>query len=172
MNLKMPKFINKTVIILLTGLSIILVFALVCIVPSNKEIAKLDSDISATKTKIEVQEQLGPAYRQLTEKLKLIDKKAVLITPKPIDRAQLGSLNLKISALAEKSRMTLVAVYPDTASTESGVYYASLRGKFLDFRNFLVELGALPYLSDVQEIKIQTSSGIREFNIKMKLLVA
>ena len=68
--------------------------------------------------------------------------------------------------------MTLVAVYPDNVSAESGIYYVSLRGKFLDFRNFLVELGKLPYLSDVQEIKIQTSSGLREFNLKMRLLVA
>ncbi len=172
MKLKIPEFMKQSFVILLAGVSIILVFALICIIPSNKDIARLDSEIRNTKTKIEVQEQLGPAYRALNEKLKTIDQKAVIIVPKPIEKSQLGSFNITLSRMAQKSQMTLVAVYPDTASAESGIYYASLRGKFLDFRNFLVELGALPYLSDVQEIKIQTSSGLREFNIKMKLLVA
>jgi len=172
MKLKTPKFMNQSFLIMFAGLAIILVFALTFIIPSNKDIKKLDSDIKNTKSKIEVQEQLGPAYRSLTEKLKLIDKKAILIAPKPIERSQLGSLSSKFTGLAQTSNMTLVAVYPDNVSAESGIYYASLRGKFLDFRNFLVELGKLPYLSDVQEIKIQTSSGLREFNIKMRLLVA
>ncbi len=172
MKLKIPKFMNRSLIIMLSGFCVILVFALVCIIPSNKDRARLDSEIKNINSRIEVQEQLGPAYRQLNEKLKMIDAKAVLIKPKPIEKNQLGSFNVTLSGLAHKSKMTLVAVYPDTASAESGVYYASLRGKFLDFRNFMVELGALPYLSEVEEIKIQTSSGLREFNIKMKLLVA
>jgi len=172
MKLKIPKFMNQSFVILLAGFVIILIFALIFIVPSNKDIKKLDSEIRNTKSKIEVQEQLGPAYRSLTEKLKLIDQKAILITPKPLEKSQLGSLNVTLTGLAQNSKMTLVAVYPDNVSAESGVYYASLRGKFLDFRNFLVELGKLPYMSDIQEIKIQTSSGLREFNIKMRLLVA
>ena len=102
MKLKIPKFINQSFVILLAGLAIILIFVLIFIFPSSKDIKKLDSEIKNTKTKIEVQEQLGPAYRQLTEKLKLIDEKAILITPKPIGKNQLGYIECYINGIGSK----------------------------------------------------------------------
>lgn len=173
MNLQIPKYMNRSLLLLLAGAMIILLFALVFIIPSQRAMANLEAEIGVTKFKIETQEKLGPLYKGLTEKLNKIDKKAALPPTSPIARNKLGGFSGTISELAKKSKLVVLSVYPDTQSGDSGaVYIASIRGNFTDFRNFLVELGKLTYLEAVQEIHIHTVSGVREFNIKMKLLVS
>lgn len=172
--MNIPKHLNQSIVILLAGISVILIFALIFILPSNRALTKLDAEIGVAKFKIDTQEKLGPLYKSLTEKLKKIDNKAVLPNIRPIARDQLGSFNSTIGNMAEKAKLKVLSVYPETSSAEGGssTYNANLRGNFSDFRIFLKELGTLPYLESVQDIRILTVSGNREFNIKIKLLVS
>jgi hypothetical protein len=165
---------NQSLILIAAGIVVLAVFALVFIVPSYRDIAKLDLEIGKAKFKIETQEKLGPLYKGLEEKLKRIDRQATLSPLQPIPKSQLSSFNGAISGIALRSKLSLLSVYPETLSTDAGstVYNVNLRGNFSDFRNFLKEVGKLTYVDSVQEIQINTGKGSREFNIKIKLLVA
>jgi hypothetical protein len=175
MGLNIPKYMKQSIFLLTICAGILIVFVLVFIMPSKKEMAKLDFEIGAAKFKVETQEKLDPLYRGLQEKLKKIDNKASLPPTQPIAKSQLGNFSGTVSGMAQKSKLVLLSVYPETSSSiEPGVavYNASLRGNFVDFRNFLKEIGSLPYLDKIEDIQVNTGSGVRQFNVKMKLLVA
>ncbi len=172
--MKTPKYMNQTLLLLSVGVAVIAAFVLIFIMPSQKAMAKLDLEISKTKFKIDTHEKLGPLYKGLEEKLKKIDRQATLPAAQPIAKSQLNSFSGAVSGMARKDNLSVLSVYPETMSPESGstVYNLNLRGNFLDFRNFLKDLGKLPYVDAVQEIKIITGKGSREFTVKIKLLVA
>lgn len=165
---------NQSLILIVAGIAILAVFVLVFIMPSHSEIAKLDMEIGKAKFKIETQEKLGPLYKGLGEKLKKIDRQATLPPSQPIPRSQLNSFNSAVSGIAQRSKLSLLSVYPETLSADatSTVYNINLRGNYTDFRNFLKEIGRLTYVDTVQEIQVNTGKGLREFNVKIKLLVA
>ncbi len=165
---------NQSFILILAGIAVLAVFVLVFIMPSHKEITMLDMEIGKAKFKIETQEKLGPLYKGLEEKLKKIDRQATLPPSQPIPKSQINSFSGAVSGIAQRSKLSLLSVYPETLSSDavSTVYNVNLRGNFSDFRNFLKEIGKLTYVDTVQEIQINTGKGSREFNIKLKLLVA
>jgi len=43
----------------------------------------------------------------------------------------------------------------------------NLTGAFMDFRDFLVDLGTVPSLEVIEEIQIRAIEGSREFKIKI-----
>ena len=43
----------------------------------------------------------------------------------------------------------------------------NLTGAFMDFRNFLVDLGTIPSLEIIEEVQIRAIEGSREFKIRM-----
>jgi hypothetical protein len=47
------------------------------------------------------------------------------------------------------------------------LYNAVLEGEFANFRKMLIELGALPYLDRIEEIRIQQNPDSMEFRIKI-----
>lgn len=164
---------KQSLILLSVGVAVIVLFILFFIVPSKRQIANLENAIGIAKFKIETQEKLGPIYKGLNEKRKKIDTKTSMVSKQPLPKKQVNSISGVVSGMAQKTKLSLLSYYPETSAEEAGtVYYISLRGNFLDFRNFLKEIGSLPYVDSVQEIKVNTGKGSREFNIKVKLLVA
>jgi len=164
---------KQSLILLSAGVTLIVLFILFFIVPSTKQIANLDNAIGMAKLKIETQEKLGPLYKGLNEKLKKIDTKTSMVSKQPLSKTQVNSVSGVVSGMAQKTNLSLLSFYPETSvEGSSTIYYVSLRGNFIDFRNFLKQIGSLPYVDSVQEIKVNTGKGSREFNLKVKLLVA
>lgn len=168
-----PKYLKQSLILLSVGVAVGVLFILFFIIPSHKQIANLDNAIGMAKLKIETQEKLGPLYKGLNDKLKKIDTRTSMVNKQPLSKMQINSVSNVVSGMARKTNLSLVSFYPETtADSASALYYISLRGNFIDFRNFLKEIGSLPYVDSVQEIKVNTGKGSREFNVKVKLLVA
>jgi hypothetical protein len=46
-----------------------------------------------------------------------------------------------------------------------------LKGEFANFRKMLIELGALPYLDRIEEIRIQQNPDAMEFRIKIWIAI-
>lgn len=166
--------LSQSLILVLAGVAVLIVFFLVFVMPSTREISNLDMEIAKAKFRIDTQEKLGPLYKGLEEKLKKIDRQARLTPSQPIPKIQLNNFSGAVTGIAQKSNLSLLSVYPETinSDTASTVYNVNLRGNFTDFRNFLYEIGRLTYVDTVQEIQITTRKGSREFNVKIKLLVA
>jgi len=171
--LPIPKYMKQSLILLSVGVALIVLFILFFIVPSHKQITGLDNAIGMAKLKIETQEKIGPLYKGLNDKLKKIDTKTSMVNKQPLPKAQVNTIGNVVSNMAQKTKLSLLSFYPETAAEgASAIYYISLRGNFMDFRNFLKDIGSLPYVDSVQEIRVNTGKGSREFNVKVKLLVA
>ena len=66
---------------------------------------------------------------------------------------KIQDLNTDVSALTGKSGFLQIRI--------------NLTGAFMDFRDFLVDLGTIPSLEVIEEIQIRAIEGSREFKIKI-----
>jgi hypothetical protein len=78
--------------------------------------------------------------------------------------------------VARRSGTELVLVNPDftTLARDKGdiLINATVRGSFLQIRQFLVELGAVPYLQYIEELDIQQRTDNKEVKMKIWLNVS
>ena len=151
---------------------IILLFLLVVIFPINRYQANRAGEVKKMEYQIEAQKELGPIYLAL---LKTTENKNPRVLPNPpkttIPRAEVGKFQNALKTIAEKSGLRIVSSMPDlstlTSSSQFLLYNAVLKGEFANFRKMLIELGALPYLDRIEEIRIQQSPDSMEFRIKV-----
>ena len=76
--------------------------------------------------------------------------------------------------IAARHNLTLEEVKTDVSSMvqDSGYLMMRLRlsGDFYKFRDFLVDIGSLPFLEHIEEIDIRPLKTARELDIKLWLL--
>ena len=168
---KLPR---KTVIYLLICVGAILGFLIFAVYPNQKSLAGLDTKIKTIEEQMKEQEILFPVYENLLKKAEFKKPGAF---PFP-QRAKLGrheaeKISLIFGEKARKSNLSLVDVIPDVESLREGSDVLAvnmlMRGKLLDFRDFLIHLGEIPYLENIEEIKIQPAEGGKEFRLKVSL---
>lgn len=169
-----PKLPKKTIIYLLICVAGILGFVVFAIYPNQKSLASLDMEIERIEDQIKEQKILFPVYENLLKKVKFKKPGAF---PFPT-RARLGRheterIPLILGEKARKSNVSLVDVIPDVGSLREGSEVLALnmliKGDLLDFRNFLIHLGEIPYVKNIQEIKIQPVEGAKEFRLKVSV---
>ena len=152
----------------------ILGFVLLAIYPYQKFLAELDRDITRIETQIEEQKILFPVYKDLSERAS-VKRPVVLPFPQKakLDRNETERISFIFEEIARKSNLELSSIVPDVTSLleESGLLSVSalMKGNYFDFRNFLTELGGIPYLEHIEEIRIQPSGGAKEFRLKVWL---
>jgi hypothetical protein len=155
---------------------IILLFLLVVIFPINRYQANRAGEIKKMEYQIEAQKELGPIYLTL---LKTMENKDPRVLPNPpkttIPRAESGKFQNALKTIAEKSGLRIVSSTPDlstlTSSSRFLLHNAVLKGEFANFRKMLIELGALPYLDRIEEIRIQQYPDSMEFRIKIWIAI-
>ena len=153
---------------------IILLLLLVVIFPIHRYQANSAGEVKKMEYQIEAQKELGPIYLTL---LKTMENKDPRVLPNPpkttIPRAETGKFQNALKTIAEKSGLRTISLTPDlstlTNSSTSLLYNAVLKGEFANFRKMLIELGALPYLDRIEEIRIQQNPDSMEFRIKIWL---
>jgi hypothetical protein len=151
---------------------IILLFLLVVIFPINRYQANRAGEIKKMEYQIEAQKELGPIYLTL---LKTMENKDPRVLPNPpkttIPSAESGKFQNALKTIAEKSGLRIVSSTPDLSMLAGSppflLYNAVLEGEFANFRKMLIELGALPYLDRIEEIRIQQNPDSMEFRIKI-----
>ena len=78
--------------------------------------------------------------------------------------------------LAGKSGLKVMEVSPDVDSTLNGSGFllvnVVVKGDFFKLREFLLELGNLPYLEKIEQIKLQNIEGGKEARLKIWLVKA
>jgi hypothetical protein len=106
------------------------------------------------------------------------DRKESQILPLPekgkLPQSQIDTLPLAFSTAAKMSGMTLVSALPNLNALTGDAQFLSvdaiLRGDFIRFRKFLIQIGGLPYVQHIEEITIQKKTDVPEF--RLKILVA
>ncbi len=169
-----PTLPKKTVTYLLICVGGILGFFVFAVHPNQKSLAGLDMEIKKLDGQIKEQKILFPVYETLLKKGKFKKPGAFPFPQKAkLGRHETERISLIFGEKARKSNLSLVDVIPDveSLSEDSGVLTVNMlmKGNFLDFRDFLIHLGEIPYVENIEEIKIQPAEGIKEFSLKVSL---
>jgi len=151
----------------------VLAFIALIIYPSQRSLDQLDIEILEHQEQLEKQKVLFPVYKELFKQLKLPDTKA-LPFPKEtqLSKEQIGDVPAIFAEMARENNLE-ADVIPDVNSIPSGAgilrVNATVQGDFFGFRNFLVELGATPYLRHIETIQVKPTPEFKQFTMKLWL---
>jgi hypothetical protein len=168
---------KRSIVILLTCISGVLLFVLAGIVPQQMSVTRLDNKIASIQFQIDEQKSLYPYYQMLhagpqSGRSKVLPFPAM----SPLSRTNIDTVPSIIREQAQKAHIDMVAASPDlkTLGGEQGflLVNATLRGDFLSFRKFLIGLGGVPCLEGIEEIGIQQNEDSMEFKMKIWLAIA
>jgi hypothetical protein len=165
---------KKTVIIHLSWLGTLLIFILAVIIPFQRFMIGLDAERTDIQYRIEEQNSLLPIYQTLKTKSQAT---SVTILPTPergkLSRSMVGTVPSAIRGIAGNASMEAVSVLPDLNALANQSRYLLLhtvvRGDVMNFRKFLIGVGALPYLERIEEIEIRQDPDFTEFRMKIRL---
>ena len=162
---------QSLVLFLLCGAGIVALIFLV-ILPSQKASAELDREIEELSSRIERQRILKPVFKSLFEKAKAKNStKLPTIQKTKLARDEIPKLINHFQDLAQRHHLTLQEISPDVNSLKDGsghlLMNLSLTGEFLNFRDFLIDVGALPSLEHTEELKIRSVKTTRELRLKL-----
>jgi hypothetical protein len=168
------KTYGRSAVYLVVSTVLIVAFILLVLYPTYRSLDKLDIEIVGVKQRIEKQKSLLPLYYELAKKSKRVVPDEL---PLP-ERRKFSESDIKLipsifKNIALKSGTEILSVNPDvtTLTDKSDVILvnAATKGDFSGLRNFLIEIGKLPYLKGIERIEIQQKAVNKELKIKMWL---
>jgi Tfp pilus assembly protein PilO len=171
---KIPK---KTLSYLVICGGIIILVVGLGIIPLYRYNSNRAQAVQNIQHQIDEQKELRQVYQLIR---KASEKKEVHSLPNPA-KAKLSNQDLdkfQNSFLAEvaTSGMTTVSLMPDVKTmavgSQSLLYNAAITGEFTNFRRLLIGLGALPYITQIEEINIEQTSDAMEFKLKIWIALA
>ena len=152
----------------------ILVFIFLIILPSQNTAADLDKNIEELKARIDEQRILTPVFHSLLARAKGKNPTELPLTQKTKSaRGEVKNISSQIKKIAQGCGLHLAEITPDVNSLKQSSGYLSMNiivtGDFFNFRKFLIELGSIPSLESIQEIKIRPIEESREIKLKIWL---
>jgi Tfp pilus assembly protein PilO len=150
----------------------VLFFVFFVIIPTQKTTAELDKEYEKISDRIEEQRILKPVFESL---LKQAKKKSPTDLPSAkrvaLDRSDISKLSESLQEMAFRHGLKIQDLNTDVPDLTGQSGYLQIRinltGGFMAFRDFLVDLGAIPSLENIEEIQIRAIEGSREFKIKL-----
>jgi hypothetical protein len=152
----------------------IIAFVFMIILPYNRAAQELDQETRTLKNRIDEQRILLPVFNNLIN-LTQQPQSAILPTPKKgkLAREDINAILALFQELARHNALKVVEVTPDINSiSDSSGYMMTrliLQGDFLNFRNFLLDLGTIPSFENVEEVAIRPIEGSREMRLQIWL---
>lgn len=154
---------------------VILVIILLMIYPDYRTLAALDKNIKQLNTKIETHELLSPLFQKMLTEVELkLPEGVAFPKAEKLSQEKAERIVSVFHELAGKSGIKVVEVSPDVESTLDGSGFVLMNvvvtGDFFKLREFLMELGNLPYLEKIEQIKLQNIDGGKEVRLKIWLV--
>ena len=134
-------------------------------------------DVKKIQNQIDEQKALGPVHDSL---IRITQTKDVYRFPNPhrikLTRQEIDKFQDSVRSAAGKSGLMNVFLLPDV-KTVSGtspnlLYNVTMKGELANFRRFLIGLGAVPYVDQIEEIHIKQFGDAMEFKIKIWVALA
>ena len=152
----------------------ILVFILLIILPTQRTSAELDSDIEKLHALIDEQRILVPVFDNLLKQVKKKGPTNLPATKKvKLARGDINKISEQLLAIARSCDLDLHDIQTDVNSMKNNDKYLLVRihatGDFIKFREFLMDLGKMPSLEQMEEIHIRAIETTREFKVKIRL---
>ena len=166
---------NVTVMIIF--LVVILAFGYFFNFRSRQLSFEYDRQTAALRTELAKQKIFQPAYARLLEQSELhLPENLPMPERSPLPREQIAALPEVYRELTDETNTDFQIVIPDITFLGKDSKWLRLdvlvKGQFFDLRDFLLELGKLPYLEHIEQVKVQTTRAAKECTIKMWLAVA
>lgn len=154
---------------------VILVIILLMIYPDYRTLTALDTNIKQLNTKIETQNLLFPLFQKMLTEIDLkLPEGAAFPKEEKLTQEKAESIVSLFHELAGKSGLKVVEVSPDVDSSLNGSGFVLMnivvKGDFSKLREFLLELGNLPYLEKIEQIKLKNIEGGMEVRLKIWLV--
>jgi len=164
----------RSVIYLLISIVIVAAVILLVLYPYYKSLNNLDMEIAGFKQRITTQKELLPLYTKLLEKSEMsAPDKFSLPEKSSLPKNNIDLIPSIFKGLARKSNTEIISVNPDFTTISKGqgsiLINATVRGSFSGLRDFLTELGKVPYVQQIEEIEIQQRSADKELRMKLWL---
>jgi len=152
----------------------IVVFIFLIIIPSQRTSVLLDEEIVKLGDRIEEQRILKPLFESLLKSAKNKNPTELPLTPKAkLAYGEIGNLSDRLQAMASNHNLRLQEIKTDfnAVTGNSGYLMMSLNvtGDFMQFRDFMIELGTIPSLEHIEEIQIRAIEASREIKLKIWL---
>ncbi len=162
---------QSLIYILICGVGVLL-FVFFIIIPTQKTVADLDKEYKKISDRIEEQRILKPVFDSL---LKQAKKKNPTDLPSAkrvaLNRRDISKVSESLQEMAFRHGLKIQDLNTDVPDLtgKSGFLQISinLTGAFMDFRDFLLDLGTIPALETIEEIQIRAIEGGREFKLKL-----
>jgi hypothetical protein len=158
---------------LLCGAGII-AFVFLIIIPNNNAAAELDREIEKINNSIEQQRILRPVFDSLLQRAK---KKTPTELPKikkkKLARDEINQVSARLQDMAARHKLEIRNIKTDVNEIMKNTGFLLMRvqavGDLMDFREFLLDLGTIPALEQIEEIKVTAIAGTRQFQLKIWL---
>lgn len=134
--------------------------------------AELDRDIETLKDRVEQQKILRPVFDNLLERAKR-DHPTQLPAIKRVklERGDINKVTAHLQSIAGRHGLEIQDIRTDVNAMMTNTGYMQMRihatGDFMNFRGFLVDLGTIPSLEQVEEIIIRAIEQNREYKLKI-----
>ena len=169
--LKLPK--RSIVVILVCGAGLLGIF-LLTLYANYRTLEKLETKIAGLNDQIKGQELFAPVFQELFKKIQ-IKKIGGIQFPEPAKllRDDSGKILSILQDIALANELKVEAMAPDVDSSIDGSKHLMINivllGEFFELRKFLLQLMSIPYLEHIEQIKIKTVEGAKEFRLRVWL---
>lgn len=174
--IQIGKIPGRSVMYLVLCVVILIIFYFAALYPYQQSLDAIDEKTAQVANLIEKQMTLLPLYEEMVKRGK--DKiRGNLPVPdvKAISMGEIDAVAPLFKKMADESGMAVVSIKPAvlalTKESDDMMVTLHLRGQFLDFRKFLIEVGGLPSLSRVEEIEIRQEAGHEDFYLTVRLAI-
>ena len=150
----------------------ILFFIFMIIIPSQNLSVELDHDIEDLKDRIEQQRILRPIFSSLLEKAKREYPTQLPATQRvKLERGDINKVTEILQDIAGRHDLNIQDIRTDVNAMMANSEFIQMRihatGDFMRFRGFLVDLGTIPSLEQIEEIIIRAIEQNREYKLKV-----
>lgn len=171
-SLNMPK---QSLVKLGICAAILVAFVALLILPNIMEDKRVKRDVLQIKAEIEKQKILYPIYIKLMAELRnKVVEDLPIPEPQQLTEDKVDSAIHAVENMAMESNLRINEVTPDPMSLAKSEGYVGLNcdfyGDFMNVRDFLLQVGSLPYLRHIEQIDLQ--EGADGVNCLMRLQLA
>jgi len=152
----------------------VIVFIFLIIIPNQNLSDELDQEIEKLNARIEQQRILRPVFDSLLERAKReqsTDLPAVKI--EKLDRADVYRISKVLQDMAGRCDLKIEDIRTDANEIMNDTGYmlmwVHVTGDFMKFREFLKDMGTIPFLEQIEEISIRAIEENREYKLKIRL---
>lgn len=168
-SLNIPKQTGMRIVV---GSILLVVFAAATVIPVLMDIGKAEMDIAGAKVDIERQKMLHPVHEEI---LKVVGTPMPEGLPMPeaqaLTESDIAGVEPLLDQAATKTGFITREIAPDPSSLVDDARYllvnASFQGEMSQLRSFMIEMGAIPVLTHVEEMRIEENLGATLFRFRL-----